>query len=234
MHPIVPAMRQELTAQADPERAAQMAAYMKTDQPFYGVQSKPCEQIFRVAKKKHPIETVADYQAVIFELWDGVHREDMYQALRVAEMKPFYHIDSWPIYERLVRSSTWWDTLDWIAGGIVSDLYKKQPEFVEPYLIAWRSDDGMWVRRASLLAHLRQKANTNTDLLAETILLLAHEQEFFIRKAIGWALRDYSYADPVWVEGFIDQHDAVLSNLSKREGMKAIERRRKKGELPYE
>ncbi len=231
MHPIIPAMRQALADQADGERAAQMAAYMKTDQLFYGVQSKQCHQVFRVALKKYPIRAVADYETVIFELWNGVHREEMYQALRVAESKPFYAIEQWSVYERLVQSSDWWDTLDWIAGKIVSGLYRKHPQFVEPYLIAWRTDDGMWVRRASLLAHLRQKTRTNCDLLAETILMLAHEPEFFIRKAIGWALRDYSYSNPQWVEAFVAEHDAVLSNLSKREALKAIERRRAKGEL---
>ncbi|MCB0173573.1 MAG: DNA alkylation repair protein, partial [Anaerolineae bacterium] len=84
--------------------------------------------------------------------------------------------------------------------------------------------DNFWVRRASLLAHLRHKEQTNTQLLADTILALCHESEFFIRKAIGWVLRDYSYTDPAWVSNFVAQYDDRLSGLSKREALKQINR----------
>lgn len=235
MHPIIGAMRAELARQGDPKRAPQMAAYMKTEQPFYGVQSKPCQQIFRAARQQHPITSRDEYEAVVRALWRGQYREEMYQALRVAEQtRPFFNIASWPLYEHLVRTAPWWDTLDWVAGGVVSTLMRKSHDArdtIEPRLIAWRTDDRMWVRRASLLAHLKQKSNINLDLMAETVLLLAHEQEFFIRKAIGWVLRDYSYADPLWVDAFVAEHAAVLSALSQREALKANKRRRKQGTL---
>lgn len=220
-HPFITTIRAELAAQADSERAAKMAAYMKTDQPFYGVQSKPTQAIFRDTLKKHPITTHADYESIIWELWNGIHREEMYQALRVAEIKKFWNINAWHIYERLVHEATWWDTLDWLAGTHVGLLILKHRE-LESRLIEWRTDDHLWTRRASLLAHLKHKQKTNVPLLAETILLLAHESDFFIRKAIGWVLREYSKTDAAWVTAFIQTHDAVLSSLSKREGMKVI------------
>ena len=167
------------------ERAAQMAAYMKNRPAILRRTVEAVSPGISCSVEKYPIRAVADYETVIFELWNGVHREEMYQALRVAESKPFYAIEQWSVYERLVQSSDWWDTLDWIAGKIVSGLYRKHPRFVEPYLMAWRTDDGMWVRRASL-AHLRQKTRTNCDLLAETILMLAHGQSFsFARRLAG-------------------------------------------------
>lgn len=225
LHPFVNTIRAELTAQAEPERAVKMAAYMKTDQPFYGVQSKPCQAIFRAALKAHPITTQADYEAIIWELWHGTHREEMYQALRVAEhVKPFRNIDSWHIYEQLVHEATWWDTLDWIAGTLVGLLVVKH-RALESRLIAWRTDAHLWTRRASLLAHLKHKHKTNVPLMAETILLLANETDFFIRKAIGWILREYSKTDAVWVTRFVSENEAILSNLSKREAMKVINRK---------
>ena len=108
--------------------------------------------------------------------------------------------------------------LDWIAGKIMSLLILEHRE-LEQELIQWRVDENMWVRRASLLAHLKHKSAANTTLLGETIEMLAHEEEFFIRKAIGWVLREYSKTDPAWVGAFVEMHEVELSSLSKREAM---------------
>jgi len=159
---------------------------------------------------------------VIFDLWSGIYREEMYLALDVAELvKPYRDLESWPIYLDLLRTAPWWDTLDWIAGKIMSLLILEHRE-LEGELIQWRVDENMWVRRASLLAHLKHKAYTNTTLLGETVVMLAHEEEFFIRKAIGWVLREYSKTDPVWVGAFVEMHENELSSLSKRESMKYV------------
>jgi 3-methyladenine DNA glycosylase AlkD len=218
-------LRAALADAGNPEEAGAMARYMKEIQPFYGVKSKQAEQIFRAALHANPIATQAEYTSAIEALWHGPFREEKYQALRLAGRKPFFHIDNWDIYEALVRSADWWDTLDWLAGRIVSPLLLQHRE-LETQLRLWRDDPHLWTRRASLLAHLKHKSATNRDLLAETILHLAHEEEFFIRKAIGWVLRDYSYAAPDWVEAFVAEHTEHLSPLSRREALKAIARRR--------
>ena len=133
--------------------------------------------------------------------------------------------DSLPLYIELVRSAGWWDTLDWIAAHLISPLLRQNRQ-LEALLIEWRRDEGMWVRRAALLSQLNHKTAVNRELLAETILLLSGEKEFFIRKAIGWVLRDVSYSFPDWVAAFVETHHDALSGLSRREAMKDIDRAR--------
>ena len=224
MHPLVVNLKEAMEANRDPEKAVGMQAYMKTDQPFYGIQAGPRRKLFRTVAKDYKDISRPEYEQIIFELWNGQYREEMYQALEVAERYKRYRAgDSWPIYERLIRSASNWDTLDWVAGKLISPLVLQQRAF-EKTLIEWTIDENFWVRRASLLAHLHHKEKTNTELLADTILRLCHEKEFFIRKAIGWILRDYSYANPAWVERFVATHSDKLSGLSKREALKKINR----------
>jgi 3-methyladenine DNA glycosylase AlkD len=211
---------------ADPEKAPGMQAYMKTGQPFYGVQAGPRRKAFKIVAKNYKQITREEYKQIIFELWHGRTREEMYQALEVAtHYKQYLDLQSWPIYEQLVNTATNWDTLDWIAAGLISPLVLEHKK-LEKELVKWSTSNNFWVRRASLLAHLHHKEETNAELLAKTILALAHEKEFFIRKAIGWVLRDYSYTNPEWVVAFVKANQDKLSGLSKREALKQIERTR--------
>ena len=199
-----------------------MQAYMKTNQPFYGIQAGPRRVLFRAAVHRHPITTRSDFEEVIHELWEGIHREEQYVALDVAErFKKFRDADSWPLFTHLVHTATHWDTLDWVAGKLVSLLILKYRHFEED-AADWAFSERMWVRRASILVHLRHKSETHTDLLATTILRLAHERAFFIRKAIGWVLRTYARTDPDWVLAFVNTHTALLSGLSRREALKHL------------
>jgi len=226
MRPISKYIRDELKRYSDVRKAPQMQAYMKTEQPFYGVQSKPRKNIFRDAIIKYPIASRDDWKEVILELWYGTHREEMYQALEVAERYKIYHDESaWNLFEELLRSATNWDTVDWLSSNLFGKLVYKYRYF-EKQLIEWSDDENFWVRRASLLAHLKHKDKTNIKLLSQTILKLAYEKEFFIRKAIGWVLRQYSYTDPGWVIQFVEKCDDKLSGLSKREALKAINRKK--------
>ncbi len=200
-----------------------MQAYMKTRQPFYGIQAKERRTIFKDCVAHHPVNDQSDYEEVVRTLWDGEHREDMYQALEVAEhFKQFRTVKSWRLYEELVHSAPHWDTLDWIAGKLVSELVLVDRPRFDKRLMVWRHDDNLWVRRASLLAHLHHGKNTNRELLGETIRLLMPEKEFFIRKAIGWVLRDFANTDPLWVIKFARQYEADLSGLSRREALKHV------------
>ena len=225
MQPITKYIKNELKQFGNSAKAPQMQAYMKTDQPFYGVQSKQRKLIFRDAIKKFPIISRESWKKVILELWSGTHREEMYQALEVAERYKKYHDETaWNLFEKLLRSATNWDTVDWLSSNLIGRLVETYRHF-EKQLVAWSNDDNFWVRRASLLAHLKHKEKTNTKLLASTILKLSQEEEFFIRKAIGWVLRQYSYTDTEWVLQFVKNHEDKLSGLSKREALKAINRK---------
>lgn len=224
MQPITKYIKNELKQHSDATKAPQMQAYMKTDQPFYGVQSKLRRQIFRDAIKKYPVASRETWETLILELWNGTHREEMYLALEVAERYEKYCDETaWNLFEKLLRSATNWDTVDWLASNLIGKLVYKYRHF-EKELWKWSKDDNFWVRRASLLSHLKHKEKTNIKLLSQTILKLAHEKEFFIRKAIGWVLRQYSYTDPIWVSQFVERYENKLSGLSKREALKAINR----------
>ncbi len=226
MQPITKYINNEMKQQGDATKAPLMQAYMKTDQPFYGVQSKLRKQIFRNAIKQYPINSQKEWETIIIELWNGTHREEMYQALEVAERYKIYHDElAWNLFEKLLRSATNWDTVDWLSSNLIGRLVEKYRHF-EGQLVEWSTDENFWVRRASLLAHLKHKEKTNTKLLAITILKLTHEKEFFIKKAIGWVLRQYSYTDPDWVLQFVKNHEDKLSGLSKREALKALNRKR--------
>ncbi|CAM2065105.1 DNA alkylation repair protein [Sulfidibacter corallicola] len=228
LHPHTLFLFEGLRQHADPVQAVPMQAYMKTDQPFYGVRAPVRKQLCRDARAKYPLKLRDEYERVVRELWAGPHREDQHAALDVAENHRKHRIPaSMPLYVDLANAAPHWDTLDTIAGGLISRLVQSHREF-ESILRDWITSPNMWLRRASLLGHLKHKHDTNRAFLSETILALCHEKEFFIRKAIGWVLRDYSYANPEWVIAFVQQHDAVLAPLSKREALKAIERKKRK------
>lgn len=231
-HPIIERVRRDLAAHADPVRAVPMQAYMKTEQPFHGVSAPLRKTLLRAALKDHPIGSPADYELAIRGLWAGTRREEMYQALEIAERYPRFNTsERMPLWADLLSTATNWDLVDNIAGSPVSNLVKAD-RTNEAWLIGWRTHENMWFRRSSLLGHLKHRTATNKPLLAESIDLLAAEREFFIRKAIGWVLRDLSYADPAWVEEFVAGRGDRLSGLSRREALKAIERKRGKASQP--
>lgn len=224
MHPIVPFLQSELQQAADPERAPSMQAYMKTEQFFYGISAPVRKAIFKQARLQFTIDTMDDYESVVRTLWAGESREEMYCALEVAVYFKKFRCDaSMPLYEDLIHTSPSWDTLDWIAANLIGPVVKANRQH-EKKLKEWRLSDNFWVRRTSLLAHLKHKESTNTELLEETIEILMEEKEFFIRKAIGWVLRDYSRTDGEWVEDFVERHAEGLSGLSKREALKWLNR----------
>lgn len=206
MHPLAKQLFMKMAMARDPAKAAPMQANMKATQHFYGIETKERRAIFQECAAQHPVSEQKDYEEVIRTLWDGEHREDMYQALETADyFKQFQTAESWALYEDLIFSSTYWDTLDWIAGKLISGLLLRERDLFEKRLLIWRKNDNLWVRRASLLAHLHHGKETNRELLGETIRLLMPEKEIFIRKAIGTILSDYADTDPLWVIEFARQ-----------------------------
>jgi 3-methyladenine DNA glycosylase AlkD len=221
-HPLTLALIRGLEGLADPSRAPAMQAYMKTDQPFFGVPAVPRRESFWKVVRSFPDVSREEYERVVDELWNGKHREETFQAIEVAlYFRAYRDLASWPLYERLVRTATNWDQLDAVVTTLVSPLVLENRR-LERVVGKWAADPDLWVRRASLLAHLRHKDRTNTELLGRTILRLADEKEFFIRKAIGWVLREYARTDSDWVRDFVDAHGERLSVLSRREALKRL------------
>lgn len=222
--PMVIFMQQRMAEAGNPEDARAMQAYMKTDQPFYGVKTPERKAIFKQAREHTKVTTFTEYSRLVLWLWSGENREEQYLAMDAAEYYTVFRTkEAFTIYEEMLLGAGHWDTVDKIASNLIGPLVMAHRE-LEQKLLEWRESDNMWLRRASLLVHLKHKAQTNIPLLEETILMLAHEDEFFIQKAIGWVLREYSKTDPDYVSAFVARYRDVLSPLSRREALKVIEK----------
>lgn len=216
---------QRLTLLASPVDAADMAAYMKTTMPFYGVKRPELERMLRELRKRHPIKDAGTLELAARSLWGGSHREEKYLAIRLLRahrglLSGEAHMD---LFEQMIREGSWWDFTDEIAKHLVGYLLAREPETHWPRMSAWLGDEHMWVRRAALLCQLGFKAQTDAGWLFDACGALMHEQEFFIRKAIGWALRDYAYTDPQAVRAWTGARRETLSKLSYREARKHLD-----------
>ncbi|HYD96609.1 MAG TPA: DNA alkylation repair protein [Noviherbaspirillum sp.] len=212
-----------LRRRADPEKARQMAAYMKTDMPFHGVQKPDLEPVLRAMKERFAPASQADYEEGVRALWQLPHREEKYAAIEFAiRHRQYIASPSLPLYEQLIREGAWWDLVDPVATMLAGRLLLLQRAITAAAMERWVRDDHMWLRRAALLAHLKHKTQTDTRQLFAYCVLLAGEKEFFIRKAIGWALREYAKTDPGAVRAFLQDHRTMLSALSLREASRHL------------
>lgn len=209
---------------ADPDKARPMAAYLKTDMPFYGVQKAGRVPILRDVVKRFPASNRDDYRTAVLALWNQPHREEKYLAIGYAQsFSRFVTLSSVPLYRRLIVEGAWWDLIDGIATNLIGDVLLSQRERMTPKIEAWIDDRDMWLRRTSIICQIGQKDDTDTDLLFDACERLMHETEFFIRKAIGWALRDYAKIDPDAVAAFVTEHRDGLSGLSYGEATKHLD-----------
>lgn len=210
-----------LKAIADPARAGPMAAYMKGIQNFLGVAKPERAALFtRIAPDHLPADAAA-YAAGVAALWALPYREGRYFAIAFARRhRSFITPDRLPLYERMLREGAWWDVVDEIAPHLVGVQLRDHRDVIQPVLDRWVTDGDFWIRRAALLAHLGHKADIDQDTLFAHCRLLAPEKEFFIRKAIGWVLRDLGRRRPDVVRAFLAAHGHELSGLSRREAVK--------------
>ena len=212
---------------ADPARAPQQQAYMKSAMPFFGVGVPQCRRIAGAVFKAHPLADAGAWEAAILDLWrNAAHREERYAAVELLLHKPcarWLEPARLPLIEELVVTGAWWDYVDAIAARGVGAMLAAHPRPVKAALRAWAHDDDIWKRRTAILAQLKARQATDTALLADTIRPSIGEPEFFLRKGIGWALREYSKTDPAWVTAFVRSH-AGLSPLTRREALKHLER----------
>ena len=212
-----------LAALADAETAAGMAAYMKTSMPCYGVKTEPRREIAREAARLFPVETRREYEAAVLSLWRLPHREEKYTAITIARLhRKLVGYESLGLYERVVREGAWWDLVDETAVHLVGASLLKSPGEVWPVMDRWIDDPDMWIRRTAILCQNAHKEKTDEARLFDYCLRRAHETEFFVRKAIGWALRSYAYTAPDAVRRFLAEHDGELSALSVREAAKHL------------
>lgn len=209
---------------ADAENAAAMAAYMKTDMPFFGVKRPDRDPIFKEMMRRYPITSRREYERAVRSLWEQPHREEKYFAIGVARAVPDYVTPpSLPLYRKLIVQGAWWDFVDEVAAHLVGVLLLNHRRQIAPEMERWIDHSDMWLRRSALLAHLRHKEATDATVLFDHCSRRLHEKEFFIRKAIGWTLREYAKTDPQAVVGFVTGHRDRMSPLSFREATKHLD-----------
>ena len=213
-----------LSEGADPAKAAPMAAYLKTDTPFYGAQKAVRVPVHREAVRCFPPADRSEYRRAVLALWNQPHREERYVAIDYARSFPKYITPaSVPLYRRMIVEGAWWDFVDSLAIHLVGQVLLNQREATTPKVTAWIDDPDMWLRRSAIIGQITHKQATDTDLLFDACARRMHETEFFIRKAIGWALREYAKTDPSAVIAFVTEHRDALSGLSFREATKHLD-----------
>jgi 3-methyladenine DNA glycosylase AlkD len=224
---LVADVRARLLAARDPAKAPAMQAYMKSALPYYGVASPQARGVFREVLAAHPLPDRERWQATVLALWDeAAHREEWYAALAVARDRRYAgyrDTEALPLYRHLLTTGAWWDVVDDAATHLVGPLLLDHPEVVGPVLRAWATDDDRWLRRTAVIAQVGAKDRTDLDLLSHAIEANLDDRDVFLRKAVGWALRQHARTDPGWVRAFVAAHDDRISGLSRREALKHLE-----------
>ena len=218
---LVADVRTELREVADPERARGMQAYLKTTEPCLGVRLPEVRRITAAAARAHPPAAVDDVAAAAGALWrEAACREERYAATAVTGL-PLARgaLALLPLYEEMITTGAWWDLVDGLSGR-VCDLLLTHPDALRPVLRGWARSPDRWLRRSAVIAQLGARERTDRALLTEVVEVNAADPEFFVRKAIGWALRDLAKTDPRWVRHFVAGHE--LSPLSRREALKHL------------
>lgn len=210
------------TDHADAGRAQAMQAYMKDRFEYFGINSPTRKALSREYFKLAGYPGVNELDEVVTELWSYDHREMQYVGVdlirRYIRKLPEDFIDT---IEALILRKSWWDTVDHLSIDAGS-LFQRYPHLLPARTDDWINHESMWLRRAAVIHQLMYREATDWDRLQDYILRVAHENEFFIRKACGWALRQYSKTRPDRVGDFISRHRNMLSGLTIREGSKYI------------
>ena len=220
---LIAAIRSELRSAADPARAAGAQAYMKSQMPSLGVRVPAVLRIVTAAARELPPASLDELMSTVLELWrSAAWREERYAAIDLTGLRlAAGESGMLPVYEEIIRSGAWWDLVDGVSHRLCA-LLQAHREDMSPVLRTWSTDGDFWIRRSAITAQLGAKSATDAALLGDVIGANVADPEFFIRKAIGWALRDYSETDPDWVRAFVERHRTELSALSRKEALRKL------------
>ncbi|SDK23831.1 DNA alkylation repair protein [Streptomyces indicus] len=209
---------------ADPRNAESMTAYMKGVVPFLGIPSTERRALSKSVLEGLPRPDEADCAAVALRAWQLPEREYHYFAVDYLRRHVKRCSSGFlPVARHLITTVSWWDTVDALAAHVVGGLVAADPA-LRGAMDAWIEDDDLWVARTALLHQLRYKDATDTERLFAYCLRQAGHPDFFIRKAIGWCLREYAKTDAQAVRDFVTRHEARLAPLSVREALKNVGR----------
>jgi 3-methyladenine DNA glycosylase AlkD len=219
-------VRAALQAVADPERAPAMQAYMRSSLPFHGVGTPllraTCRRVF--AGLAWP--RAAAFRRDVLAVWRGArYREERYAAIELSGHRAgrdFQDMAALGMYEEMIVSGAWWDFVDALATRRLAELLRRHPGPMRRAMLEWSRGDDLWKRRAAILCQLGAKRETDLELLYACLAPSLASREFFLRKAIGWALRQYARVDAAEVRRYVQAHAHELSALSRREALRHV------------
>lgn len=223
---LVDAVRTGLAAAGDPARAVGQQRYMKSAMPYRGVRMPAVVTLCRAVYAEHVLPDRANWETAVRALWDEAEfREERYAAIALTGYRAYAaHQDAGtlPLYDHLIVTGAWWDYVDDVAIRRVGPILRIDPIGVAPLLRDWSTDDDIWRRRTSIIAQIGCRSDTDLELLVDCLAPNLDHREFFVRKAIGWALRDYAKTDPDWVRRYLADNGELMSGLSRRQAAKHL------------
>lgn len=219
-------MRARFVTAADPARAKQMQAYMKSALPYYGLPGPEARRIVKQLAKDVRFASFTEFERFVRALWtQATHREERYAALTFLDMKQtraFQTMAAVPLYEFFITDGAWWDLVDEVATHRFVKLLEDEREAMVTVLRRWSKSKDLWLRRSAIIAQVLRHEETDCGLLFEFIEPAIAEKEFFLRKAIGWGLRAAAKEHPREVRAYVTKNGERLSGLSRREAEKGF------------
>jgi len=218
------ALRRALRRVAQPEKAKPMQSYMKSSMPYHGVPTPVADNVFKSVFSPLEFPDSESWRRAILDIWRNARfREERYGAIALARQRRFaayQTIEALPMYEEMIVTGAWWDFVDTIAAHGIGGLLRNDKLRVSRTMLRWSRSPDMWKRRTSILCQLTFKTDTDLKLLFACIEPSLDSPEFFLRKAIGWALRQYAWTNPGEVRRYVEKNVTRLSALSRREALK--------------
>ena len=221
MHSYIKPVYDQYALQANAINAAGAKAYMKNQFEFFGIKTPERRRITNEYMKRMGLQQATDLKDIVTELWGLKERECQYFAIELLN----YHQALWKegiieLIEFCLINKSWWDTVDALSSECTGPYFVLFPQGIKSTTFRWNTSDNIWLQRSSLLFQKNYRNNTDLELLANYIRQLAPSKEFFVKKAIGWVLREYAKTDKEWVLEFVNKH--TLSMLSRKEALKHI------------
>jgi 3-methyladenine DNA glycosylase AlkD len=203
-----------------------MQAYLKSEMPCRGVSMAVLRRIVRARGAEYPVRSMAEWRRVALRLWrDAAFREERHAAIefvRAPVFLPYLVVAAVPMVEEMIVTGAWWDLVDPLATDVLGNVLRAERSATAALMRTWARDENLWKRRASILCQVGFKEKTDLRLLYACIEPNLADRDFFIRKAIGWALRSHAWTDPAEVRRYVKATGARLSPLSVREALKNI------------
>ena len=215
-------LRKALQTHADSDNAEAMSAYMQGHFPFFGIKTDARRRLLKEFIKTNGLPPADTLASTVRELWQMPERELHYCAQElVQKVWRDPPNDALDLYVFMILHQSWWDTVDMIATKLVATYFNQYPDHERQLSQSWCAQDNLWLKRTAILYQLKRKHQTDWPLLQKCILTNAPNPDFFIRKAIGWALREFAKTNPQAVIQFVESNP-TLSALSKKEALKGL------------